>query len=180
MIYVALPQRGEPDPHLVQVVSEYTDLTAVAIDNDRQAARIRHLAQHDALTGLPNRAMFKELLDHAIDRARRHDTTIAAMFIDLDRFKLINDTFGHGAGDAVLCKAAARLKETVRDCDRVARMGGDEFIVLLDDLGSAEAAADIAQRILVALAQPGDGGRTGPRAVGQHRHRSVPARRRRQ
>ncbi|HEU4457889.1 MAG TPA: EAL domain-containing protein [Methylibium sp.] len=154
VIYLAMPRTGPPSPHVLQMVHEYSDLTAVAIDNDRQAARIRHLAQHDTLTGLPNRAMFKELLGHAIARTERNGGMLATLFVDLDRFKIINDTFGHGVGDAVLCETAQRLQQAVRGCDRVARMGGDEFFVLVDEIASAEAAAAIAQRILQGLALP--------------------------
>lgn len=153
VIYLTLAHTGAPDPELCKLIADYSDITAVAIDNERQAARIRHLGQYDVLTGLPNRAMFKELLQQAIDRARRQGSLLAAMFVDLDHFKLINDTFGHETGDAVLRKAAERLKHHLRDSDRVARVSGDEFIVLVDDLAGPDAAADVAQRIRDTLAQ---------------------------
>lgn len=153
-IYLTLPETGQPGAPVLQLVGEYSDLTAVAIDNDRQAAQVRHLAQHDVLTGLPNRALFKELLDGAVARGRRRGTQLAALFIDLDGFKQINDSFGHDTGDDVLREVSRRLRATIRAGDRAARMGGDEFYVLADDIESPEAAARMAQRVLDALAAP--------------------------
>lgn len=95
-------------------------------------AKLRHLASHDQLTGLPNRRALVEKLADSLTRASRTRTPVALLFIDLDGFKRVNDDFGHAEGDAVLCEVAARLREAVRDTDVVARMGGDEFVVLLD------------------------------------------------
>ncbi|MFI4932283.1 MAG: EAL domain-containing protein [Burkholderiales bacterium] len=116
--------------------------------------RIQYLATHDSLTGLPNRVMFAELLNHVIALARRNQRKFAVLFIDLDRFKFINDSLGHEAGDALLCEVAKRLKESLRASDIVARLGGDEFVMLLQDLGSSEQAGVIARKLLSAVIKP--------------------------
>jgi diguanylate cyclase (GGDEF)-like protein len=110
-----------------------------------------HLARHDMLTGLPNRRLFQDRLDHALARARRSGKKLALLFIDLDRFKEINDQIGHDAGDAVLKAVATRLAATTREADTVARLGGDEFVVLLDDPSSHDQVASIAQKLLDGL-----------------------------
>jgi diguanylate cyclase (GGDEF)-like protein len=116
-----------------------------------QERRLRHQALHDALTGLANRTLFQERMQAACDAAGAH--RLAVLLIDLDDFKSINDSLGHGVGDAVLEVAAARLRQCTRDSDTVARLGGDEFAVLLEGIQAGEA-AEIAERILAALAQP--------------------------
>jgi diguanylate cyclase (GGDEF)-like protein len=105
---------------------------------DRRAAqeRIQHLAHHDALTGLPNRLTFLERLQHKLASSRRSDAGFALLFIDLDRFKQVNDRLGHQAGDELLQTVACRLKDTLRTSDLVARFGGDEFVVLLHDVAT--------------------------------------------
>jgi len=116
--------------------------------------RIQYLATHDSLTGLPNRVMFAELLSHVLASARRNRRKFAVLFIDLDRFKFINDSLGHEAGDALLCEVARRLKDSLRASDIVARMGGDEFVMLLQDLGNSEQAGGIARKLLSAVIKP--------------------------
>jgi diguanylate cyclase (GGDEF)-like protein/PAS domain S-box-containing protein len=116
--------------------------------------RIQYLATHDALTGLPNRVIFSELLNHAIGAARRKACGLALLFVDLDRFKVINDTLGHQAGDSLLKGVAAQLKRCVRAADVVARLGGDEFVVLLEEGADANAAQAVARKLLEALARP--------------------------
>ena len=108
------------------------------IDERRKAeARLYHEAHHDALTQLPNRAMFSDRLGYSLRHLKRHpDHRFAVLFIDLDRFKMINDTLGHHAGDQFLIEISQRLRECVRDNDILARLGGDEFVVLLDSLQS--------------------------------------------
>ncbi len=107
----------------------------VDITDRKQAEReIAFLAYHDKLTGLPNRAMFQEVLDLAIARARRHAMSCAVFHVDLDNFKLVNDSLGHSAGDELLRQLAGRLRETIRESDLVSRVGGDEFLVLMADL----------------------------------------------
>lgn len=109
---------------------------------------LEHLSQHDMLTGLPNRRMFQDRLEHALARARRGGESVALLFIDLDNFKEINDSLGHDAGDAVLKVVATRLATVTREVDTVARLGGDEFIVLLDKPAHQEHIAGIAQKLL--------------------------------
>ncbi|MDH5512040.1 MAG: EAL domain-containing protein, partial [Gammaproteobacteria bacterium] len=118
--------------------------------------RLQYLAHHDSLTGLPNRAMFLERLDHALTRARWTNRPLAVLFLDLDRFKNINDTLGHDIGDSALRVAALRLADSVREGDTVARLGGDEFTVLLEDLASTDDVPIIAQKILETVSQPFD------------------------
>ena len=100
----------------------------------RAEEQVSFLAYHDKLTGLPNRHLFEEMLDQAIARARRNDTGVGVVFLDLDNFKLVNDSLGHHAGDLLLAQLADRLRNCIRDTDLVARQGGDEFLILLSDL----------------------------------------------
>jgi diguanylate cyclase (GGDEF)-like protein len=116
--------------------------------------RIQFLANHDALTSLPNRVMFSEVLNLAIQNARRYNRNFAVLFIDLDRFKNINDTLGHDAGDKLLKEMATRLSETVRSSDSVARLGGDEFVVLVQEVSEPKQVDAVARKILTALVQP--------------------------
>lgn len=110
-------------------------------------ARLAHQAQHDALTGLPNRLLFDDRLGRAVASAARHGRLLAVMYIDLDGFKLVNDTLGHGAGDQVLQVTAQRLQELVRQSDTLARLGGDEFTLLLNDLTDSASVDTVARRI---------------------------------
>jgi diguanylate cyclase (GGDEF)-like protein/PAS domain S-box-containing protein len=112
-----------------------------------------YLAHHDSLTGLYNRAQLEERLQQAVASAKRHNQKLAVMFFDLDRFKLINDSFGHGIGDQLLQGVAERLKATLRVNDVLARLGGDEFVLLVTDIHHAEAAAQVAQKILDTITQ---------------------------
>jgi diguanylate cyclase (GGDEF)-like protein len=120
----------------------------------KHAQRVEYLAYHDGLTALPNRSLFNKLLSQAIRQAHRYDGKLAVAFIDLDRFKQINDTLGHEAGDALLKEVASRLKACLRDSDTVARLGGDEFVVLLTQLQQDRYAATVAQKIITAIAEP--------------------------
>jgi diguanylate cyclase (GGDEF)-like protein len=120
----------------------------------KHAQRVEYLAYHDGLTGLPNRSMFSKVLNQSISEAHRYDRRLAVAFLDLDRFKQINDTLGHEAGDQLLKEVGARLKGCVRDSDTVARLGGDEFVVLLPELKDEKYAAIVAQKILAAAAKP--------------------------
>ncbi|MDD2102852.1 MULTISPECIES: sensor domain-containing diguanylate cyclase [Pseudomonas] len=117
---------------------------------------LRFLAHHDPLTGLANRALFNDRLDTALRTARRHNSTLALLFLDIDDFKGINDVHGHAAGDRVLSTIARRLEGCVRETDTVARMGGDEFTVLLTDIQSEGAVSETVARILAVMAEPLD------------------------
>jgi diguanylate cyclase (GGDEF)-like protein len=117
------------------------------------AQRVEYLAYHDGLTGLPNRSMFSRLLTKSISEAHRYNRQLAVAFLDLDRFKQINDTLGHEAGDQLLQEVALRLRGCVRDSDTVARLGGDEFVVLLPELADGKYAAMVAQKILLQIAR---------------------------
>ena len=119
-------------------------------------ARLQYLSSHDELTGLPNRLLIQDRTDKCIDHAKRRGGQIAMLFLDVDRFKQINDSLGHKAGDELLRLAAARLQSAVRQSDTVARMGGDEFTVLLDDLSAPQDAAVVAGKIMQGFARPFD------------------------
>jgi len=119
------------DINFMQAVA---NVLATGIERKRSEGQVAFMAHHDALTSLPNRAMFEELLELALARARRQDLACAVLFLDLDNFKLVNDSLGHAAGDELLVQLAERLREATRDTDLVARQGGDEFLVLLADI----------------------------------------------
>lgn len=133
--------------HYVAILSDITPL-------QQARDRLSHLAHHDALTGLPNRLLFSASLQQALERAKRHGHRVAVLFLDLDRFKRINDTLGHAAGDRLLQEVAERLRQSVRAEDLVARLGGDEFTVLLEELSDPEHSAHLARKIIEALARP--------------------------
>ncbi len=122
------------------------------LENARQFER--HLAYHDALTGLPNRLLFYDRLRQAMAQAKRHRQLAALLFLDLDGFKRINDTLGHSVGDLLLQSVAGRLCDCLRETDTVARLGGDEFTVILNDMTQAQGAATVAQKILNVLSNP--------------------------
>jgi diguanylate cyclase (GGDEF)-like protein/PAS domain S-box-containing protein len=142
--------RRAPDDSLLYDVAIVEDITVRKAAEDR----VQYLATHDELTGLPNRTLFGELLQGAIDAAWRLDRHCAVLFIDLDRFKIVNDSLGHEAGDLLLKEVALRLRRCVRDEDAVARLGGDEFVVLLAGISSVESAAETAKRVLASLHTP--------------------------
>jgi len=132
----------------VQDVTAWRQTEQALRDKD---AHLEYIAYHDALTGLPNRALLMDRLHHAASRADRSGTRMAVLFIDLDRFKTINDSLGHAVGDAVLQAAAGRLKSLVRNVDTLSRLGGDEFVVLLESVRDGQAAAIVAEKIIQAL-----------------------------
>jgi diguanylate cyclase (GGDEF)-like protein len=139
------------DRHCVEAVAR---LAGIAIERQRSEQRIRHMAHHDELTGLPNRALLNARLAQALGQARRSGRPLALLFLDLDGFKYINDSLGHEVGDRLLRTAALRLQSIVRPGDTVARLGGDEFVVMLVDLKQAGDAATIAHEIVQALSRP--------------------------
>lgn len=117
-----------------------------------------HASLHDALTGLPNRILFNDRLQHGMEQAIRHGWTLAVMFLDLDKFKTINDAYGHAAGDAVLLTIANRLTDTTRTDDTISRHGGDEFLYLLMEISDDRDAAIVAKKIIQAVQMPCDVG----------------------
>jgi diguanylate cyclase (GGDEF)-like protein len=131
-------------------------LASVRDISDRREAeqQIRHMARYDGLTGLPNRGVFVEAVERAISRSRRDGRNFAVLFLDLDNFKDVNDTLGHPAGDALLREVAERLRSAVRETDVVARFGGDEFAVLVDDMRGATDAAQLGDKLIKALDAP--------------------------
>jgi len=133
--------------HFIAVAS---DITPVKAAQDR----LDYLAHHDALTDLPNRLHFMAALDHALARAAREQARVALLFIDLDRFKAINDSFGHAVGDQLLIEVARRLLHGIRAADFVARLSGDEFVVILESIYAREEAAHVAAKLLEDLAVP--------------------------
>ncbi|MCJ2141909.1 EAL domain-containing protein [Methylobacterium sp. E-066] len=139
-----------PDGQALRLVGTLIDIS----QRKEAEARIEHMALHDALTGLPNRNLFQKCLDHTLRRAAHAPDQYAVLALDLDRFKAVNDTYGHMAGDRVLCLVAERLRAIVREPDTVARFGGDEFAVILSDIDGGEAAAQICERIIVAVGEP--------------------------
>jgi diguanylate cyclase (GGDEF)-like protein len=126
---------------------------ALAAQRDNEM-RLDFIAHHDSLTGLPNRLQFQMQLEHGVAYARRHESLLAVLFVDIDRFKTINDTLGHDAGDQVLVQFAQRLRQCVREVDTVARQGGDEFIVLLTELHNGADAQQVAEKIMKTIAEP--------------------------
>jgi diguanylate cyclase (GGDEF)-like protein/PAS domain S-box-containing protein len=138
------------DEHVRGIVLNARDIS------ERKAfeEQLAHQAFHDPVTNLPNRALFVERVRHAIGRARREERELGVIFLDIDDFKTINDSLGHGAGDTALIDVAKRLSASIRSSDTAARFGGDEFVVLLEDLDSTQTAVDVAERILEDLRQP--------------------------
>ncbi|MEM9407502.1 MAG: EAL domain-containing protein [Acidobacteriota bacterium] len=141
-------QKSDLDPKQLSRALRY------AAERKRAEARLAFMAHYDHLTELGNRAQFAERVGHAISRSVRSDTRFAVLYIDLDRFKPINDSYGHEVGDAVLKEVALRIRAAVREPDSVARPGGDEFAVLLEDVETRTTVATVAQRILKSLEQP--------------------------
>jgi diguanylate cyclase (GGDEF)-like protein/PAS domain S-box-containing protein len=148
----AAPRAATEDDH--QLLESLCRLAAVAIDHRELTDKLSHQAQHDALTGLPNRLLFQDRLGQAIAQAQRNRQQVAVIYMDLDRFKHINDTLGHSAGDALLRQTAARLDSCVRRSDTLARLGGDEFTVVLAELDDPRDAMRAAKNIVEAMRLP--------------------------
>ena len=136
--------------NVVNFVAVFTDITALK----RSQEKLEHLAHYDALTDLPNRLLLQARLDHAIAHAQRTDTNLALIFIDLDRFKNINDSFGHPAGDDLLKEVAQRLLRCVRSDDTVARIGGDEFVLLLEAVKHPDKSVVVANKVQQTFSEP--------------------------
>ncbi len=169
-LYGARSIRGKEGHHLGKllvyartegVVAKHGDLldmcarlAAIALESRASQDRIRRLAHYDGLTALPNRFLFQEYLDLALRNARRHGSRFAVLFLDLDEFKSINDRFGHAAGDEALKQIASRLRSTLRSSDKIARMGGDEFYALLEELHDPGHAAEVARKLVQEVRRP--------------------------
>ncbi len=135
---------------IINYVSVFSDISSIKASEERLA----HIAHHDHLTGLPNRLLFNANLDQAIQHANRHGNMVGLLFLDLDRFKVINDTMGHSLGDKLLQGVAERLKQCVRSEDTVARLGGDEFTIILNEISHQQDAAHVAENIINTLSHP--------------------------
>jgi diguanylate cyclase (GGDEF)-like protein/PAS domain S-box-containing protein len=148
----ALTVSAVRDDHgaIANYVGVFSDVTQVKQAQDK----LDHLAHHDPLTALPNRLLFNDRLQHAVERAAREGEQLAVMFIDLDRFKNVNDTLGHHVGDALLKKVAMALARRLRHGDTLARLGGDEFIVLLENVDGEPGAAQVAEKLMTMFEQP--------------------------
>jgi diguanylate cyclase (GGDEF)-like protein len=153
---IAAPLRG-PSGEILGVIESAHDITdhlALIERLKERELQLQHLAEHDPLTGLPNRLLFCDRLDQTLCLADREHRQAALLFVDLDRFKAINDSLGHAAGDQVLIQAARRMRAVVRASDTVARLGGDEFAVVLGTLEHGDDAGLVAAKLVDAFEQP--------------------------
>ena len=140
----------EPDAMLIQIAESIGSQIGQFVVRMQAEEAVKYVAMHDTVTHLPNRVMFNQRLEQAIAQAQRHPRQLALMFIDLDRFKIINDTLGHETGDLLLRDVAQRLKDNLRTGDIVARLGGDDFVVLLEDVEDPAAAGSVAEKLIAA------------------------------
>ncbi|MCG8099155.1 MAG: diguanylate cyclase, partial [Candidatus Thiodiazotropha taylori] len=138
---------------IIESGRDITDYLSVVEQLRKNQHRLDHIAHHDPLTGMPNRLLFVDRLQQAIFKAKRNNNMVALLFIDLDRFKQINDSFGHPPGDQILKEAAIRLKAKIREVDTIARVGGDEFTVILDQIDHTQDIVKIAEKLLGAFIQ---------------------------
>jgi diguanylate cyclase (GGDEF)-like protein len=148
---VSLRNIGRVETSLISTQDELKG-SLKALGEQKEA--LRHMAHHDALTGLPNRVLLLDRMAHMIERARRNGSKAVVLFIDLDRFKEVNDSLGHSKGDDLLIAVSLRLMANKREEDTIARLGGDEFVVLLEQLGSTDAIAPIAEKLIRTMQQP--------------------------
>ncbi|MDD5229661.1 MAG: ABC transporter substrate-binding protein, partial [Methylococcales bacterium] len=143
-----------PKPSELVSIEQYANLVMLMIERYRDDTKIQQLAFYDPLTGLPNRRLMSERLRYGIEFGRREGKRMALLMMDLDKFKAVNDNFGHSAGDELLKQVAERIQNRLRDVDTVARLGGDEFIILLKDIVHVDDAARVAEFIVHDLSQP--------------------------
>ncbi len=142
----------ERDKELLIFVSQHISHALERIFSEQ---KLQHQALHDALTGLPNRVLFMDRVVHALDRLKRHNhDSVSVMYLDLDKFKNINDTLGHLVGDDFLVQVSQMILENIRNCDTLARLGGDEFAILLEDISEPAEALEVAERVITALKTP--------------------------
>ncbi|WP_049631838.1 sensor domain-containing diguanylate cyclase [Cellvibrio sp. pealriver] len=142
--YSAQQHYSEKNLELLQFVSTQI---AAAVERKQMMARLEHLALYDQLTKLPNRTLFYDRIHSAMARAKRHQVIFSLLYLDMDKFKAVNDNYGHTAGDVLLEQAARRLESCVRECDTVVRFGGDEFVILLENLDYPEQSITVVQKI---------------------------------
>lgn len=135
-------------------VSNYIGVFIDITEKKRTQEKINQLAYFDVLTGLPNRQLFTDRIEHAINKAKRTKNSLALLFFDLDNFKTVNDSIGHHAGDLLLKGVSQRVNEIIRDSDTFARLGGDEFTIILEDIGNKEQVISVAEKIIMSLSQP--------------------------
>ncbi|MFW5824969.1 MAG: EAL and GGDEF domain-containing protein [Marinobacter sp.] len=161
VLFLCAGERRSFDEEILGLLCRMTENLSFALqmfehelERKRAEERIRYMATHDALTGLPNRVLFGELLDQAVLTAHRYGHNPAVMFVDLDRFKLVNDSLGHAAGDILLKEMTQRLRSVLRASDVLARMGGDEFVILLQNVEQPSAAATVARKLLDVALEP--------------------------
>ncbi|WP_114649326.1 EAL domain-containing protein [Pseudothauera hydrothermalis] len=148
--WLSLTAVRDSDGAVLRYIAMFTDIS----ERKQAEARIRQLAHYDGLTGLPNRALLHDRLAHALERARRRHEQVAVLFVDLDRFKNVNDSLGHAVGDELLRAVAGRMEAVLREQDTVARLGGDEFLIVLESLDGPAAAEQVARKVLEALQTP--------------------------
>lgn len=155
---VAAPETRKLESFQRAALKEVASMVTMLLESRKavfeQEQQLRHMATHDELTALPNRALGMDRLETAIARARRNGTKVALLFIDLDHFKVVNDTYGHAAGDEVLSEIGRRLVQSTRETDTVTRWGGDEFIVILSDIRNVEDAEFKQVHLMKQLAEP--------------------------
>ena len=144
----------QPDDALMQLLKSLSSQIGQSFQRRLAEDQLRFIATHDSLTDLPNRSLFNERLRHALHQGTRYTRGIAVMFIDMDRFKVVNDSLGHSAGDRLLQDSAKRLAECLRESDTVARLGGDEFVVMIENFTAPKDAIAVAQKVLASLAKP--------------------------
>jgi diguanylate cyclase (GGDEF)-like protein/PAS domain S-box-containing protein len=144
----------QPDETLMQLLKSLSAQIGQSFQRKLAEDQLRFIATHDSLTDLPNRSLFNERLRHALHQGNRYSRGIAVMFIDMDRFKVVNDSLGHSAGDRLLQDSAKRLAECLRESDTVARLGGDEFVVMIENFTAPKDAIAVAQKVLASLARP--------------------------
>lgn len=149
--FTAKHQYSKKNTDLLQFVSTQI---AAAVERKQMMARLEHLALYDQLTRLPNRTLFYDRIHSAMARAKRHQGIFSLLYLDMDKFKAVNDNYGHNIGDLLLEQTSRRLEHCVRECDTIARFGGDEFVILLENIERPEQSAAVAEKIYAALSLP--------------------------
>jgi diguanylate cyclase (GGDEF)-like protein len=154
MLTVLHPESRAPLSSEWELLGRARNLAAIAVERRRFERRLEHQARHDVLTGLPNRSLIMDRVVRALERGRRHGVDLAVLFVDLDNFKVINDSQGHSVGDQLLERVADRFRDAVRSADTVGRFGGDEFVVICEDVGGEAGARTVAEQLARALHRP--------------------------